>query len=232
SARLLDCDLAAASSAVTARIADKTLRYTVSLPGRHWVMNSLGVLAAVEAIGGDVAKAAAAMASLPGLPGRGQRRSLMLNGGTIEFIDESYNANPASMRAALAVLGATPPAPAGRRIAVIGTMRELGEHAERLHTELAEPILAAGVDLVFTAGTDMAGLRAALPEPLLGPHRDRTADLAPLVIAALKPGDVVMIKGSLGTRMADIVKPLLALSEKAASSGGAQQRPAPRAAVA
>jgi UDP-N-acetylmuramoyl-tripeptide--D-alanyl-D-alanine ligase len=106
-------------------------------------------------------------------------------------------------------------------------MRELGEYAERLHTELAEPILAAGVDLVFTAGTDMAGLRAALPERLLGPHRDRTADLAPIVIAALKPGDVVMIKGSLGTRMADIVKPLLAGS--AASAGGAQQRPAPRA---
>jgi UDP-N-acetylmuramoyl-tripeptide--D-alanyl-D-alanine ligase len=220
-ARLLDCTLGPAESAVTASIAGQTLRYTVSLPGRHWVMNSLGVLATVAAIGGDVAKAAAALGRLPGLPGRGQRRTLTLHGGTVELIDESYNANPASVRAALAVLGATPPAAGGRRIAVIGTMRELGAHAERLHAELAAPIIAASVDLVFTAGTDMDGLRAALPERIRGPHRDTTSELAPLVKAALRPGDVVMIKGSLGTRMADIVKPLLAASAAPAGAAAA-----------
>jgi UDP-N-acetylmuramoyl-tripeptide--D-alanyl-D-alanine ligase len=141
--------------------------------------------------------------------------------GTVEFIDESYNANPASVRAALAVLGTSRPAAGGRRIAVLGTMRELGAEAERLHTELAEPVLTAQVDLVLTCGTDMDGLRAALPERIRGPHRERAADLAPLVIAALKAGDIVMIKGSLGTRMADIVKPLLAASRDAGAAGPA-----------
>ena len=229
--RLIGSRLAATSSTVTASVMGETVRYTLSLPGRHWVMNSLGVLAAVTAIGGDVAKAAATLGSLPSLPGRGQRRMLALPQGTVEFIDESYNANPASMRAALAVLGASEPGPGGRRIAVLGTMRELGAEAERLHSELAAPVLAAKTDLVLTCGTDMNGLRAGLPERIRGPHRERSADLAPLVIAALKAGDIVMIKGSLGTRMADIVKPLIAASREPGAAGAAASPKIPHEAV-
>jgi UDP-N-acetylmuramoyl-tripeptide--D-alanyl-D-alanine ligase len=227
--RLLDSTLGPTSSTVTASIMGARLRYTVGQPGRHWVINSLGVLAVVAALGADVVAAAATLAGLPGLPGRGQRRTLHLHGGAVEFIDESYNANPASMRAALAVLGATTPAPTGRRVVVIGTMRELGPSAEALHAELAAPVLDSRAELVLTCGTDMAGLRAALPSRILGPHRDTAAELAPLVIEALRPGDVVMIKGSLGTRMADIVKPLLAAS---GAAGGTGQPKIPNAAAA
>jgi UDP-N-acetylmuramoyl-tripeptide--D-alanyl-D-alanine ligase len=208
--RLLDCQLGATASIVAATVMGETVRYTVALPGRHWVMNSLAVLATVKAAGGSVADAAASLGRLPGLPGRGHRHRLALPGGSFELIDESYNANPASMRAAIAVLGAANLAPGGRRIAVLGTMLELGPDAMRLHAELAQPLVDAGVDLVFTVGTDMEGLREALPERMRGPHRARSSEMATLVAAALRPGDIVTIKGSLGSRMAEIVKHLLA----------------------
>src|SRR5579885_2019350 len=162
-ARLLDCRIEASGSAVQASILGETVGYSLPVAGRHWVMNSLAVLAAVKALGADLETAAAALARMPGLPGRGLRRSLAWKGGSIELIDESYNANPASMRAAIAVLGATSPGPGGRRIAVLGEMRELGSEASRLHAELAAPLAASGIDLVFTVGEEMAHLQAALP---------------------------------------------------------------------
>jgi UDP-N-acetylmuramoyl-tripeptide--D-alanyl-D-alanine ligase len=177
------------------------------------------VLAAVKVLGADLTAAIAALGGMSGLPGRGLRRTLHLpGGGTIAFIDESYNANPASMRAALAVLGATAPEQGGRRIAVLGDMRELGPEASRLHAELAEPVLAAAVDLVFTVGPEMTHLRAALPAAKRGGHVDRSSEMPALLDAALRPGDVVMVKGSLGTAMAVIVKHLLARSQHAAGA--------------
>jgi UDP-N-acetylmuramoyl-tripeptide--D-alanyl-D-alanine ligase len=218
-ARLLDCRLAAEESEVAAAIMGERVSYRLPLPGRHWVMNSLAVLAAVKALGADLTAAIAALGLMSGLPGRGLRRTLHLpGGGTITFIDESYNANPASMRAALAVLGATAPEQGGRRIAVLGDMRELGPEASRLHAELAEPVLAAAVDLVFTVGPEMTHLRAALPAAKRGGHAERSGEMPALLDAALRPGDVVMVKGSLGTAMAVIVKHLLARSQHAAAS--------------
>jgi UDP-N-acetylmuramoyl-tripeptide--D-alanyl-D-alanine ligase len=207
--RLIDCHLYSTASAVTALVADEIVDYCLSLPGRHWVINSLGVMAAVKAAGADISIAAAAMGSLEALDGRGRRHRIAVKGGEAELVDESYNANPDSMRAALAVLRTIVPRPGGRRIAVLGDMLELGEVASRLHAALAEPVLAAEVDLVFSVGREMEHLDRALPAARRGGHAATSAELAPALAAALRPGDVVMVKGSLGSRMADIVKPLL-----------------------
>jgi len=209
-ARLLDVDLHATCSAVDAVIGDIRVAYCLAMPGRHLVMNSLGALAAVFAAGADVGVAAAAFARLTDLPGRGTRHRLAWDGGEVTLIDESYNANPASMRAAIGVLGSTRPEPGGRRIAVVGDMRELGSEGPALHAGLAPDLVAAGIDLVFTCGPLMRALDAALPASMRGPHAAESAALAPVVAAALRAGDVVMVKGSLGTRMAPIVKRILA----------------------
>jgi UDP-N-acetylmuramoyl-tripeptide--D-alanyl-D-alanine ligase len=214
--RLIDCHLYSTASAVTALVAGEIVDYCVSLPGRHWVINSLAVMAAVKAADADISMAAAAMGSLDALEGRGRRHRISVVGGEAELVDESYNANPDSMRAALAVLRAVVPRPGGRRIAVLGDMLELGATASRLHADLAQPVLAANVDLVFTVGREMEHLDRALPERRRGGHAATSAELAPTLAAALRPGDVVMVKGSLGSRMAEIVKPLLKGARQAA----------------
>jgi len=208
--RLLDCRLGATASAVTASVMGEVLDYTIALPGRHWVMNSLAVLGAVKAVGGDVGAASAAFAQLTGLPGRGRRHTIALRGGSFDLIDESYNASPAAVRAAIAVLDSAAVAPGGRRIAVLGDMLELGAQSARLHAELAAPLAAADIALVYTVGDDMARLHAALPERMRGAHCASAVEMAPVIAAALRPGDVVTVKGSLGIRMAVIVKHLLA----------------------
>jgi UDP-N-acetylmuramoyl-tripeptide--D-alanyl-D-alanine ligase len=208
--RLLDCRLGETASAVTASVMGEVLDYTIALPGRHWVMNSLAVLGAVKAVGGDVAAAAATFAQLTGLPGRGRRHTIALQDGSFDLIDESYNASPAAVRAAIAVLGAADVALGGRRIAVLGDMRELGQESGRLHTELADPLVQAKITRVYTVGDDMAQLHAALPERMRGAHCATAAEMAPIIAASLRPGDVVTVKGSLSMRMAVIVKHLLA----------------------
>jgi len=190
--RLVDSHIYATASAVTATVMGEIVDYCIAIPGEHWVMNSLAVLGAVKALGGDVGAAAAAMSSLRPLAGRGERHRLALDGGAAELIDESYNASPASMRAAFAVLGAAMPEAGGRRIAVLGDMLELGDDAPRLHTELGAPLLAAGVDLVFTVGGDMRALYDALPKRLRGGHAAQASDMAETVVRRLRPGDVVM----------------------------------------
>jgi UDP-N-acetylmuramoyl-tripeptide--D-alanyl-D-alanine ligase len=209
--RLADCSLHESSSGVTAAVGARRVDYCVGAPGAHWIMNSLAVLAAVSALGGDVAAAAATFARVSILKGRGQRHRVRAEGGSFELIDESYNANPAAMRAAFAVLGRCRPGAGGRRVAVLGDMRELGAASERLHAELAPDLLAAGVDLVLTAGPFMAALDAALPADRRGGHAPDSAALVPLVTAAVRPGDVVLVKGSLGTNMAPVVTALLSI---------------------
>ena len=208
-ARLVSAGLGAEASEVEAMIAGRTIAYRLGVPGKHLVLNSLAVLAAVAALGADLDRAAAALGTLAGLAGRGKRIALAVPGGTATLIDESYNASPAAMRAAFAVLAAQRPAGNGRRIAVVGDMRELGAEGPALHVALAAPLAASGVDLVFACGPLMRHLFDALPDALRGAHRESAAELAPLVAGALGPGDIVTIKGSLGTRMADIVKPLV-----------------------
>lgn len=222
-ARLVDCSLHATCSAVTASIMGERLEYCIAAPGIHWVMNSLAVLAAARAIGADTATAAAALSKVTPPKGRGQRRRIALGTGAFHLIDESYNASPVAMRAALAVLGRATTGQGGRRIAVIGDMRELGETAPRMHAELAPDVVAADVQLVFTAGPLSAELHAALPPERRGAHAADTDALAPVVAAAVRAGDVVLVKGSLGSRMSVIVDTLVALER----SDGA---PLPRAA--
>lgn len=215
--RLLACAIEPDGSRVDAMILGRTLSFRVGQPGRHLVMNSLAVLGAAAVLGADLHAAAETLATLPGLAGRGKQQRIDAGAGAAMLIDESYNASPAAMRAAFAVLGAARPGPGGRRIAVLGDMRELGAEAPALHAGLAPDLVAAGADLVFTAGTLMRALHDSLPPALAGAWRPSAQDLLPLIVETLKPGDIVTVKGSLGSRMADIVKPLIA---------GAAQRPA------
>jgi UDP-N-acetylmuramoyl-tripeptide--D-alanyl-D-alanine ligase len=207
--KLIDSHLYATASAVTASVMGEIVDYCIAIPGQHWVMNSLAVLGAVKAAGADVGAAAGAMSSLRPLEGRGRRHAIAVAGGTAELIDESYNASPASMRAAFGVLAAMTPPKGGRRIAVLGDMLELGDEAARLHAELAQPLIDAEVHLVFAAGPMMRHLYDALPKRMRGGHAATAAVLAETVSRRLRPGDIVSVKGSHGSRMGEVVKRLI-----------------------
>ena len=171
--RLKDASLDADGSDVVVSLDGTELAFRIGAPGRHWVSNSLGVLACVKALGADPVAAARTLVDFRPPKGRGQRHRLDRAGGAVTLIDESYNANPASMRAALAVLEAAP----GRRLAALGDMLELGEQAPALHAALAGPALAAGVDRLFTVGPAMRHLYDALPAAVRGPHVGSAAEL-------------------------------------------------------
>ena len=209
-ARLLRCSLREDCSTVNAMIFKDEVTYKVGAPGRHLVLNSLAVLAAMSLAGADLALAALAMAELQAPVGRGARAPLTLpNGGSALLIDESYNANPASMRAALSVLGHAPLGKRGRRIAVLGDMLELGDEGAAMHRGLLDPIVDAGVDIVFCAGPLMQKLWESMPAHLQGGYAPTAPELEPGVRGVIRDGDAVMIKGSLGSRMGPIVKSLL-----------------------
>ena len=170
-------------------------------------MNSLAVLLAISLVGADIEKAAKALIKLAPPKGRGTRHEVTLPKGQIVLIDESYNANPASMRAAISIWGATQPQASGRRIAVLGDMRELGEIADDRHAGLLEPLIEAQVDLVYCCGQHMKKLAERLPQDKLALHTDISRDLIEPLLEDLRDGDVVMIKGANGSKM-----PLLKLS--------------------
>ncbi len=207
-ARLIKCALHPGCSTVQARILGTELTYKIGAPGRHLVMNSLAVLAAAELAGADLALAALALTDFKAIAGRGAPIEIDVPGGTALIIDESYNANPASVAAALALLGQTPVGAQGRRIAVLGDMLELGPKGKAMHRGLVEPVLANAVDLVFCCGPLMQSLWQALPAERRGGYAADSAALESHVVAAVQAGDVLMIKGSLGSRMAVIVKAL------------------------
>jgi UDP-N-acetylmuramoyl-tripeptide--D-alanyl-D-alanine ligase len=211
--RLLSSELYARCSAVTAMIGGKAVDYCLSMPGLHWVMNSLAVLGVAKALGLDMTEAAAQMSRLSPLKGRGASELVQLPDGAFELIDESYNANPESVRAAIAVLAASKPREPGRRIAVLGDMLELGPESRAFHAGLAGPLRDAGIDLVFTCGPEMAALHKALPEAQRGEHAADSLDLSEILHDRVRPGDVVMVKGSLGSRMAHVVETLRALGQ-------------------
>ena len=210
-ARLVEYTARGEGARVVADIAGTVVGYEIGAVGRHWAMNSVAVLAAVAALGADLDRAARALARLTPPPGRGARHTIATGAGTFVLIDESYNANPASVRAALNTLAAATPGREGRRIAILGDMRELGPDAGAMHAELADAVVAAKVNLVLTAGADMARLHEAMPAPLRGEHvADAEAMVAPALVA-VGAGDVVMVKGSLVTAMARVVEALLDL---------------------
>jgi len=219
-ARLVDAQSGSTSSLVSALIDGRAVSYRLGAPGRHWVINSLAVLAAVAAVKADLGVAAAALASLSAPKGRGRRHKVGRTGYSFELIDDSYNASPASMRAAFEVLATAELSPRGKRIAVLGDMLELGPESPRMHAELADALVAARVDRVFTCGRNMARLYDALPQPLRGGHAGTSEQLAPMVKAAIQPGDVVMVKGSLGSRMQRIVDALLHGNDVVNGNGG------------
>jgi len=207
-ARLVRYALQPEASTVEADILGHRVTYKIGAPGKHLVVNSLAVLVAAHLAGADLALAALALADQAPAVGRGTRIALSVPGGTALLIDESYNANPLSMRAAFALLGQAPIGARGRRIAVLGDMLELGAAGADLHRELAGPIRENGIDLVFCSGPLMAALWEALPYACRGGYAKDAAALEPEVIGAVRNGDAVMVKGSFGSRMGPIVKAL------------------------
>jgi UDP-N-acetylmuramoyl-tripeptide--D-alanyl-D-alanine ligase len=193
-------------SLVSAVLADAELTYTIAHPGEHWVSNSLAVLAAVEALGGDLAQAGLALADMAGLKGRGERRRVPLAGGEALLIDESYNANPSSMAATLKTFGAMKVA--GRRIAVLGAMRELGETSDAFHAGLAAPIAEARVDRVILVGQEMEALAKALGPGIEMAHVPDAASATDLARGEVRPGDAVLVKGSNSIGLARLVEAL------------------------
>ncbi len=195
---------------VTAQVHDETLTYKIGMAGRHWVNNSLAVIAAVKAAGGDIAMAGLALAELSDLPGRGKRSRFNLrDGGQAVVIDESYNANPTSMAATLAVLGSTTPAGKGRRIAVLGAMKELGAGSPEFHAGLAQPIIDAAVDHVVLVGAEMEPLHDALRKRVRSEHVSDFGAAIEAVDALLRPDDVVLVKGSNSVGLGLLVRHLL-----------------------
>ncbi len=206
--RLMRHSLQADSSCVHASILGDDVTYKLGAPGKHLVLNSLAVLTAASLAGADLALAALALNQLRAPVGRGARMILKVSGGTALLIDESYNANPASMAAAIALLGQADIGPQGRRIAVLGDMLELGDQGEVLHAALAGPIGTAHIDLVYCSGPLMHSLWQALPSGRRGGYAETAAQLEPAVLASLRGGDAVMVKGSFGSKMGPIVKAL------------------------
>jgi len=211
-ARLIKCALHADCSTVQANILGTELTYKIGAPGRHLVHNSLAVLAAAELVGADLALAALALAEFKPTSGRGALIEVDLPSGKALLIDDSYNANPASVAASLALLGQTQIGPHGRRIAVLGDMLELGPRGRALHRGLLEPVVVNAIDLVFCCGPLMRALWQALPASRRGGYAEDSAALEAQVSSAIRAGDAVMVKGSLGSRMAPIVKALQKLS--------------------
>jgi UDP-N-acetylmuramoyl-tripeptide--D-alanyl-D-alanine ligase len=207
-ARLEKVSLQSDCSTATADILGQKVTFKIGAPGRHLVENALAVLAAVKVVGADLARAALALASWSAPTGRGQRHVFRTPRGPVTVIDESYNANPASMRAAIATLGGTEIAAGGRRIAVLGDMLELGPEERNLHAGLARPIAEAKLDLVFTVGNRMTNLRDALERSLRAGHADSAGEMEEMLLDEVRPGDVVMIKGSYATGLGPLVRAL------------------------
>ena len=213
-ARLLACDLHDSGSDVAALIHGRRIEYRLGAAGEHWALNSVAALAVVEALGADVAIASEALANVKASPGRGARRMLKFGTGVIELLDESYNANPVSVRAMLAMLSRTLPKPGGRRILALGDMRELGEGAaaDAYHAALADAVATSGATQVFLCGPYMQALWRCLTPAQRGVHRPDSAALAQDVAAALRTGDVIAVKGSLGSKMKVVVDAIVAAS--------------------
>jgi UDP-N-acetylmuramoyl-tripeptide--D-alanyl-D-alanine ligase len=191
-------------SLICAALLERELTFTISQRGEHWVLNALAVLAAVEAVGEDVAVAALALADLGGLKGRGERHAIEIDGGELLLIDESYNANPASMAATLKSLGAE--RDALRRIAVLGPMRELGEHSDALHAGLAPPVLDANVDRLILIGDEMRPLAEKVVGTISYDLVSNVDEAIEVLMRIARPGDAVLVKASNSVGLARLVE--------------------------
>jgi UDP-N-acetylmuramoyl-tripeptide--D-alanyl-D-alanine ligase len=216
--RCIQAGMDARGSSVIAGIGTRRFPYRLGAPGEHYVKNSLAVLAALAALGADPMRCLPALVKVAAPAGRGARTALDAPGGRILLIDESYNANPASVRAALAAMATVPREDYARRVAVLGDMLELGEAAGELHRGLKEAIDAAGIDLVFACGPMMKLLFDGLKPRQRGAWTETSAELGPRLLDAVAAGDVVMIKGSLASRMGPVAEAVRARFGKAGGS--------------
>ncbi|MGA0605081.1 UDP-N-acetylmuramoyl-tripeptide--D-alanyl-D-alanine ligase [Phenylobacterium sp. VNQ135] len=207
-ARLIDFQVPGGHAVVQARLHGKALDFPILQTGLHWGLNSMAVLLMLEALEVDLNDSLAALGSFEPLAGRGAETKVRKGSGTFTLIDESYNANPISMASAIRTLGARETA--GRRIVALTDMLELGPEAQAFHAGLAEPLEAAAIDLVFCAGPLMKSLWDALPPTRRGGYAETAAELAPQVVQAVEPGDVVMVKGSNGSKAGAIAQALAA----------------------
>jgi UDP-N-acetylmuramoyl-tripeptide--D-alanyl-D-alanine ligase len=208
-ARLLSFDEDADGSNAKADILGRTISYRIGAPGAPWATNALATLAAVAAVGADLDAAADALATMRAPPGRGQASTVNASFGAFTLVDDSYNASPVSIAAAVTTLAKRP---APRRIAALGDMLELGPEELAYHAGLAEPIEQAGLDLVFLAGPRMEALWQALPEKRRGGYAKDADSLIPLLTEALRPGDAVLVKGSFGSKMGRVAQALARLN--------------------
>ena len=204
-ARLLGIETQETSADVTAQIAGRELTFRLGAPGRHVALDSLAVLLTAQAFGLDLGQAAKSLADFEVPAGRGRRFALAAADGPFTLLDESYNANPASVGAALALVGSLP---AARRIAVLGDMLELGPQGPELHAALARDVANNKIDLVFAAGPLMKQLFDALPDEKKGAWCETAAALEAIVLTAVRAGDLVIVKGSNASRMSAIVAAL------------------------
>jgi UDP-N-acetylmuramoyl-tripeptide--D-alanyl-D-alanine ligase len=187
------------------------MKYRLSMPGKHWALNSVGVLAAAHAMGADLEQAAASLVSVTPPKGRGQIFAIRLDDGTLTVTDETYNASPVAMRAAFNVLASQKPGRGGRRIVVLGDMLELGDDNVHAHLALADDIKAHDFDQVFACGQYMSDILDALPQDMQGARAATSQQLAAVVATKVRGGDLVMVKGSAGSHMGHIIEALKAL---------------------
>lgn len=206
-ARLLDCQMTANGTRITAMIMGELVSYDLQIAGKHMAFNTLSALLAVKLAVMDVQTAAKALRTIQPLQGRGAREDIIIREGEppITLIDESYNAAPVAMIAALQVLGMAKPLGNGRRIAILGQMAELGEDKIKYHETLAGPITSAGVDLLFACGPDIKSLYDSMPQSMQGAWTDTSVPLCDRVLNALMPGDIVLVKSSQGMNTKVIV---------------------------
>jgi UDP-N-acetylmuramoyl-tripeptide--D-alanyl-D-alanine ligase len=195
---------------ITASLFGEKVSYKLGVPGEHMAINSLAVLAAAKLAGADVARAALSLSEAKPAKGRGVQETLRVPGGTLQLIDESYNANPASVSAALALLSHASASKSGRRIAILGDMLELGEFGPGLHRAIAKDLEANRVDVLFAAGPLMHELWNAIPPIQRGAHAATSTELKDTVLGALQAGDCVVVKGSLGSKMGLIAEAIKA----------------------
>jgi len=197
------------SSTLWITIDGETHEVAIGAPGRHIAENALAALGVARIVGADMQSAISALATLQAEKGRGRRHKLSIGHGSFTVIDESYNANPTSMRAAIALLASSMPTGSGRRIAVLGDMLEMGDYSQKVHTDLAGPLLAAGIEHVWLAGHEMLALKESLPESVSVVHRAQTDELIDHVLNSVAVGDVLMVKSSLGIGFGKIIAALL-----------------------
>ncbi len=206
-ARLLDLELHTECSDAKADILGEMVEFTLGITGKHLVLNTLAVLAAIKLAGADTRQAANALAKIKAQDGRGAKQIISRPDGDIAIVDESYNANPASMKAAIGAF-AQSTAASNRHILVLGDMLELGKESSKLHKDLLNPILDAGIDKVYLCGPYMKDLYQTIPSEKQGAYGENSEQLTPLLLKDIGPGDAVMVKGSLGSKMGPVVEVL------------------------